>query len=160
MSLHFGLLDLLSRLLQSRGYASTPLMQSPLSATGVAEFWSRWNTGFRDLAREFVFYPLVRRKHVQAGMWLTFIFSGIVHDIVMSIPARGGYGWPTLYFLIQASAVSFERSWVGKWCGLGQSWRGRLFAGVVILGPISLLVHEPFRTQIVLPMLQALGDVR
>ncbi len=156
--LHFGLLDLLSLTLRSAGYASTSLMNEPWRATGVADFWSRWNTGFRDLSREFIFYPLVRSKQTQLGLWATFLFSGLVHDLVVSIPAHGGYGLPTLYFLIQALAMNFERSRLGKTLGLNRGWTGWLFTALTVLLPVSLLVHFPFQENVIMPMLSDLGN--
>ncbi|QDT30876.1 MBOAT family protein [Thalassoglobus polymorphus] len=156
--LHFGFLDLLSLTLRSAGFASTSLMNEPWRATGVADFWSRWNTGFRDLSREFIFYPLVRRKQAQLGLWATFLFSGLVHDLVISIPAHGGYGLPTLYFLIQALAISFERSRLGKTLQLNRGWTGWLFTAMTVLLPVSLLVHFPFQENVIIPMLRDLGN--
>ncbi len=153
LMLHFGVLDLFSLILRRNGILSTSLMNAPWQATGVAEFWSRWNTGFRDLSREMIFYPLVRRRRAKLGLWATFLFSGLVHDLVISIPAHGGYGGPTLYFLTQAVAVTFERSKLGKRLGVFQSWQGRLFTVAVVLLPVTLLFHFPFQENVVLPML-------
>ena len=157
LSLHFGLLTLLSLGLRSRGYNSTGLMDHPLLATGIAEFWSDWNTGFRDFGREFIFYPLLRRRHSHVGMLLTFLFSGLIHDLVISLPAGGGYGLPTTYFLIQYTAILFERSRVGKSLRLSRGWTGRIWMYCVLVAPVSLLFHAPFRNNVVLPMLSDLG---
>ncbi len=156
LMLHFGLLDLLSLILRRVGFSSTALMNAPWCATGVADFWSCWNTGFRDLSREFIFHPLVRRKQAQLGLWATFLFSGLVHDLVISIPAQGGYGMPTLYFLIQALAISFERTSLGKALQLNQGWTGWVFTALTVLVPVPLLFHFPFQENIVLPMLHDL----
>lgn len=157
--LHFGLLDLLSAWQRRSGFHSTALMNDPWRAVSVADFWTRWNTGFRDFSREMIFYPLVKRKQAHLGLWLTFLFSGLVHDLVISLPARAGYGGPTIYFLIQALAIDLERSQFGKRCFLSSNWYRTLWAGVVILGPAALLFHQPFRENIVLPMLIDLGAI-
>ncbi len=159
LMLHFGMLDFFSLTLRNNRIPSTSLMNAPWQATGVAEFWSRWNTGFRDLSRETIFYPLVRRRKAQLGLWVTFLFSGLVHDLVISIPAHGGYGGPTLYFLIQAVAVTFERSKLGKRLGISKSWQGWLFTAAVVLLPVTLLFHYPFQENVVLPMLVDLGVI-
>lgn len=158
--LHFGLLDLLSMWQRMQGFHSTALMNDPWKAGSVSDFWSRWNTGFRDFSRQMIFYPLVKRKQAHLGLWLTFLFSGLIHDLVISFPARGGYGGPTVYFLIQALAIDLERSRLGKrWC-LTSSWYRWLWTLVVILGPAALLFHQPFRENIVLPMLHDLGATK
>ena len=51
-------------------------------------------------------------------MVVGFTFSGLVHDLVLSIPAGGGYGWPTLFFVLQAVAMLIEHSRFGRSHGL------------------------------------------
>jgi hypothetical protein len=159
--LHFGSIHLLSCFWRSLGIETRPLMEWPIAAASVSEFWGRrWNTAFRDLAHLFVFRPLVRRW---GGMWAlaaSFLFSGLVHDLVISVPARGGYGWPTLYFLVQGAAVFVERSPLGNSLGLGSGWRGWLFAMLVLLLPAYGLFHPPFIHTVIVPFLEAIGAAR
>jgi hypothetical protein len=75
------------------------------------------------------------------------------------VPAGGGYGGPTLFFLLQWAAILIERSRGGRKAGLSDGWRGWLFTTVVLLAPAPLLFHWPFVTGIVVPFLQALGAV-
>src|SRR4051794_37951410 len=48
--LHFGLFNFISLTWRSRGVAVEAIMRHPLRATSLADFWGRWNRGFRDLA--------------------------------------------------------------------------------------------------------------
>src|SRR5262249_3022444 len=126
--LHFGTFHLLSCAWRSAGVAARPLMNRPLAATGVADFWGkRWNTAFRDLTHRFLFRPLTGLLGPRGAVLAGFLFSGVVHDLVISVPAGGGYGGPTLFFCVQAGALLAERSPLGKRLGLGRGWRGRLF---------------------------------
>ncbi len=157
--LHFGLFQLLSCAWRSVGVQARPLMRVPIAATSVSEFWgSRWNTAFRDFAHRFVFVPVSRRLGPRMAIVLTYLFSGIVHDAVITIPAGGGYGGPTAYFLVQAAALFVERSGVGRRLGLGGGLRGWLFTLAVVVGPVAMLFPAAFVTQVALPFITAMMD--
>lgn len=160
LMLHFGILHLLSCIWRTRGVNARPLMNSPLAATSVSDYWGkRWNTAFRDLAHRFIFRPVSKRLGTTAALWSVFLFSGLVHDLVISVPAGGGYGLPTLFFLIQALAIEIERSAYGKRLGLGRGTRGWCFTMFVLATPIGLLFHLQFLRNVVLPMMQATGAI-
>ncbi len=158
MTLHFGFFQLLSLAWRAAGRDAKPLMRAPLFATSLADFWgNRWNTAFNALANDLVFRKLARPLGVAWATLATFLVSGVVHDMVISLPACGGYGLPTAYFLLQGVAVLFERSRVGRTFGLGNGWRGRSFALVIVAAPVILLFHPPFVRNVILPMLQSIG---
>lgn len=158
MVLHFGIFQCLSCMWRSLGVCAPPLMNQPLRSSSLAEFWGRrWNTAFRDFANEFFFKPLSKSVSPHAAMMIAFLFSGVVHDLVISLPARGGYGLPTLYFLIQAAGMSIERSRLGRRFGLMRGWRGWCFTAFVLIVPAPLLFHGPFLSRIIIPMMQDLG---
>jgi hypothetical protein len=163
-TLHFGLFHLLSVIWRRRGIEAPPIMNAPILASSLGDFWGRrWNLAFRDLAHAFIFRPLVRRTGPAAAMLAAFLVSGVIHDAVISIPARGGYGLPTLYFAIQGLGVLFERRRFGKFLGTHRerdpapgrvpSGCGRLFAAAVTLAPVCLLFHRPFLENVLVPML-------
>ncbi len=156
--LHFGVFHLLSCAWRRAGVDAKPLMDWPLAATNLADFWGRrWNTAFRDLTHRFLFRPFVRWFGPRWAVGAGFLFSGLVHEAVISLPAGGGYGGPTVFFATQGLALLFERSRAGRRIGLGRGLRGRLFTGVVLLAPAVALFHPPFVLGIVVPFLAALG---
>jgi hypothetical protein len=156
--LHFGLFQLLSLVFRNAGIDAAPLMNEPLKARSVAEFWNkRWNTAFNQLANRLTFRKVVGKIGVTAAVLLTFAVSGLVHDLVISIPAGGGYGLPTVYFLIQGIAVVVERSSVGRAIGLGHGVLGRAFAIAVTAVPAFWLFHSMFVRNVILPFLRAIG---
>ena len=59
----------------------------------------------------------------------------------ISVPARGGYGLPSLYFLLQGALVA---------AGL----RGRVATMLVLIVPLPILFHPWFVKAIVIPLLQ------
>jgi hypothetical protein len=158
LALHFGAFHLLSCAWRAAGVDAQPLMDRPLATRGVGEFWGkRWNTAFRDLTHRFLFRPLASRVGPAGALLVGFVFSGLVHDLVISVPAGGGYGRPTLYFALQIPALLLERSRPGRRLGLGRGVRGRLFALAVLAGPAFLLFHPPFVRNVVVPFMRAAG---
>jgi alginate O-acetyltransferase complex protein AlgI len=158
--LHFGTFDLLSLAWRSAGVNAIPVMRHPLRSTSLGEFWGRrWNTAFHELANRFSFQPLRSRLGVPAAALLVFLFSGVIHELVISVPAGGGYGWPTAYFGVQGLAVLGERSTPAQALGLGHGWRGRTFAVVVAAGPAFWLFPPLFIRRVILPMLASIGAI-
>lgn len=156
--LHFGLFHLLSCLWRRAGYDAPPIMNHPWAATSLSDFWGRrWNRAFRDLAHRFFFLPLAKSVKPRLALLLGFVFSGLIHEVVITVPAGGGYGGPTAYFCLQGLGVTVEHSRFGKSLGLAHGWRGRVFAALVVLGPVGLLFPPVFICNIVLPMMDALG---
>lgn len=156
--LHFGLFRLLALLWRSAGYDVRPIMDAPLMATSLVDFWSRrWNLAFRDLARQLVLRPLAPRVGAAGAMWCVFLFSGVVHDLVITVPAGGGYGGPTLYFLVQAGGVALQRSATAKRWRLDTGWQGWVLTAAFILCPVRLLFPSAFLTRVIVPFLDAFG---
>jgi hypothetical protein len=158
LMLHFGTFQLLSCAWRLAGIRARPLMNRPLAATSLADFWGRrWNTAFRDLTHRFLFQPLASRFGTRCGIVAGFLFSGVVHDLVISGPAGGGYGGPTLYFTLQGAGMLAERSALGRRLALGHGWRGWLFTMTVLVAPIRLLFHLPFVVGVIVPFMHSLG---
>ncbi|MEX1042946.1 MAG: membrane bound O-acyl transferase family-domain-containing protein [Pirellulaceae bacterium] len=151
--LNFGLFHLLACFWKTKGLRAVPIMDWPILATSLTQFWGkRWNRAFRDLTHQFLFRPLAPRVGPVWAMLAGFLVSGLVHDLVISIPAGGGYGWPTLYFLIQGGGVLLERSWLGRRIGLGGGAIGWTYAALLLLLPVGMLFHAPFVEGVIAPM--------
>ena len=158
--LHFGVLDLLALACRARGISAQPLMRRPTAAKSLADFWGRrWNTGFRALAHEFIFETLRRTTTPNVASAAVFLASGLVHDLVISLPARGGYGLPTLYFLIQFAGLLLERTHALRRTFARHALLGRLFTIVVIVAPLPLLFHGHFVNHVILPFLTTPGGM-
>jgi hypothetical protein len=156
--LHFGVFHILSLAWRSAGVDAPPIMQAPLSSASLSDFWGRrWNLGFRHLTHRLIFKPVRIRAGVVPAILLSFLASGVIHDLVISLPARGGYGLPTSYFVLQGFGVLLERSLLGKRLGLGSGIRGWLFAVICAGAPSFILFHPLFVRGVILPFLSAIG---
>jgi alginate O-acetyltransferase complex protein AlgI len=156
--LHFGAFHLLSCAWRRMNVEAAAIMNWPIAATSVSQFWGRrWNLAFRDLVFRFTFRPLCSRVGARPAMLAVFFASGLVHELVITLPARGGYGGPTAFFMVQAAALLFERSAAGRKLGLADGWRGWLFAAMTLLPAAPLLFPRPFIERVMLPMLQTMG---
>lgn len=158
--LHFGAFHLLALLWQAGGVTARPLMRTPALATSLAEFWGRrWNAGFHQLAHRLVFKPLRSRIGARGAVLVVFLASGLVHDLVISFPAGGGFGLPTGYFLLQAAGLCLERSERGRRWGLGRGAPGWLFTLAVTAAPAFWLFHPWFVLRVIVPFLKTVRAV-
>jgi hypothetical protein len=152
--LHFGLFHILSCLWRQCGCDARPIMNWPILSTSLAEFWGkRWNLAFRDLTHEFLFRPATKRLSIVGATTVGFLGSGLIHELAITVPAGGGYGGPTAYFLIQLVGLLVERSRFGK------PIRGRAFTWLCLIGPAYWLFPPAFTTGIVVPFVRFLGGV-
>ena len=155
--LHFGSFDLLACFWRSQGIDAQPLMRAPVLSASLGEFWGRrWNSGFRDLVFGLWFVRLRTRYGARTATMTLFLFSGLVHDLVISLPARGGYGLPTGYFLLQGTGLLAEHARalpLARWRG---RWQGRLWTWLVVAGPAFWLFHPPFVREVILPFLRVI----
>jgi alginate O-acetyltransferase complex protein AlgI len=156
--LHFGLFELVSIGWRALRVDAVPIMNRPLRSTSVSEFWGRrWNAAFNDLAARLVFRPVARHTTVFAATLIAFAVSGLIHELVISLPANAGFGLPTTYFLVQGIGVLAERSPAGKRLRLGSGISGWVFTMIVVAGPAFGLFHPPFVRQVILPFMKAIG---
>lgn len=159
LALHFGAFHLTALMWQRKGLPVKPIMQRPLVSCSLSELWGkRWNLGFRALSHAWVFQPLQRRFGTAAGTMSAFFASGLLHDLVISVPARAGYGLPTAYFFLQGLGVMAERSETGKRLGFGRGTTGWLWTALIAAGPVYLLFHPRFVMRVMVPFLNAIAS--
>jgi alginate O-acetyltransferase complex protein AlgI len=155
--LHFGSFHLIALFWRAMGIDAEPIMSKPILSRSLSEFWGkRWNLGFRQLAHDLIFRPLHKRTGVAAAGLLVFVASGLIHDLVISLPARGGYGLPTAYFMLQGLGVTLERSGFGRQHGLQTGLTAWIFMLIVSAAPAFWLFHPPFVLRVILPFMRAI----
>jgi alginate O-acetyltransferase complex protein AlgI len=155
--LHFGSFHLIALFWQKLGINAEPIMAKPILSRTLSEFWGkRWNLGFRQLAYELIFRPLHRKIGAPAASLMVFLASGLIHGLVISLPARGGYGLPTAYFVLQGLGVTLERSALGRGLGLQHGFPAWTFMFIVTAAPAFWLFHPAFVLRVILPFMHAI----
>ncbi len=155
--LHFGIFHLLALAWQSVGVDVQPLMNAPAKSASLGEFWGRrWNSAFNQLVHGLLFRPLRRPLGVAGATLFVFLLSGLIHELVISVPARAGYGLPTTYFLLQGAGVLLERSPAGRALHLRHGLAGWCFTMAFVALPVFWLFHPPFVLRVILPFLRVI----
>ena len=156
--LHFGSFHLIALFWQRTGVDARSIMDAPILATSLSDFWgNRWNLGFRQLSHALIFQPLRRLIGNAAAGLAVFLASGLIHELVISVPAGAGYGLPTAYFLLQGIGVLIERSRFGQWLDVSRGPTGWMFTVTFTASPAFWLFHPPFVTRVAIPFMHAIG---
>ncbi len=152
--LHFGLLSISAGMWRLSGVNTYYLFKSPAKATSLTEFWSkRWNIAFSEMTSIAIFRPLINKTGAAAALMLAFGFSGLLHEIALSVPVNSGYGLPTLYFIIQGGLVLFEKALMSrKIMFLKNTVIAHIWTLFWVIAPMPLLFHTQFIKQVVWPL--------
>jgi hypothetical protein len=152
--LHFGILNISAGSWRLHGVNTYLLFRQPAKSLSLTEFWSkRWNIAFSEMTSVAIFRPLKNKIGSAGALVMGFAFSGILHELALSVPVNSGYGLPLLYFVIQGSLVLLEKALTDRGATFLQNkaiahiW---VFFWVVI--PAPLLFHTAFITKVVWPL--------
>lgn len=141
---HFGVSDILSSLANLLGFEVGPLFDNPFKSRSLGEFWTaRWNRPFVEMDRILFIRPIAKMIGLKRAVFAVFLISGVLHELAISYPAGGGFGGPMLYFAIQGVFVLVERK---------KRISSRIFTWAVVLMPLPLLFHGPFRERFIVPL--------
>ena len=152
--LHFGLLSISAGIWRLSGVNTYYLFKSPAKATSLTEFWSkRWNIAFSEMTSIAIFRPLINKTGAAIALMLSFGFSGLLHEVALSVPVNSGYGLPTLYFIIQGGLVLFEKAMTShKIMFLKNNAIAHIWTLFWVIVPMPLLFHTQFIKQVVWPL--------
>jgi hypothetical protein len=148
MVLHFGALNIVAALWRAGGREVGELFRSPLESRTLAEFWGkRWNTAFSEMTTIAVFRPVCKVVPRPVAVLTAFLFSGILHELAISLPVRQGFGGPTLYFLLQGVlSLAWQRT------AFSNRFYQRLITVLSLLVPLPLLFHQAFLDGVLWPL--------
>jgi D-alanyl-lipoteichoic acid acyltransferase DltB (MBOAT superfamily) len=121
----------------------------------LSEFWGRrWNLAFSEMTALAVFRPLRGVVGPQPATVAAFLFSGLLHELAISLPARAGYGLPLLYFALHAGAMQMETALSRRGRPVDSiRWVGRVWTLAWLVLPLPVLFHRPFLRGCVWPLI-------
>ncbi len=151
--LHFGILNLSTASWRSLGVDVSELFRAPYKSTSLKEFWGkRWNLAFSEMTALIAYRPLREKVGIEAAVVLSFLLSGVLHEIAISFPVGAGYGLPMIYFVIHAAAMQME----SKLSFIQRIVSHRFWSHVWVMGllviPMPLLFHKAFMENVLVPL--------
>jgi hypothetical protein len=151
--LHFGILNLSTAVWRACGVNVSELFRAPYRSRSLKEFWGkRWNIAFSEMTALIAYRPLKAKIGVEQAVVLSFLFSGLLHEIAISLPVHAGYGFPMLYFVIHAVAMQLEAksSFVKKI--INHQTVSHLWVMMFLILPMPLLFRPEFIQQVLIPL--------
>jgi hypothetical protein len=153
MILHFGILNLSTAAWRAQGVDVQELFRSPYKSTSLREFWGkRWNMAFSEMTAQVAYRPM--KQHISTGqaILLSFLLSGLLHEIAISLPVNAGYGLPMLYFTLHAAAMLAEATSTGLQRFLKHPVLSRVWVIGMLIVPLPLLFHQAFILHVLTPL--------
>ncbi|MEO7989018.1 MAG: membrane bound O-acyl transferase family-domain-containing protein [Chryseolinea sp.] len=151
--LHFGILNLSTAIWRLFGVDVKELFRSPIKAKSLQEFWGkRWNLAFSEMTALVVYKPSKGNLGQTKAMMISFLVSGVLHEIAISLPVQSGYGLPLFYFLIHALAMYAEGEVLIVKRLLAHPVFSRVWVFSWLLLPMPLLFHSNFLIKVAEPI--------
>jgi hypothetical protein len=154
IAVFFGMTRLLAGFWNWLGRLVRPVFDQPVYARSLADWWGRrWNLAVHDTLTIAVWQPLRGRLGPVWASGAVFLLSGLLHELLLSYPAGGGWGGPSVYFAIQAGGMLAERRSGLRRILRAAPWRRAAWTLGVTLIPGPLLFHPPLLLALVAPWL-------
>lgn len=149
--LHFGLLSISAGILRLSGVHAYYLFNRPATSVSLTEFWGkRWNVAFIEMTTITLLRPLRHRLGNAAALLIAFLFSGLLHELALSVPVNKGFGLPLLYFFIQGLMVLLEKRLAFSGSRFLQNRMiARIWVFFWLVVPIPLLFHKAFLQEVI-----------
>lgn len=146
LAVHFGTFNTLAGIWRLFGYDCKPLFIAPLYSTSLSEFWGRrWNMAYSEMVNTSVYRPFSQKFGKTPALLASFTFSGLLHEVAISLPVQSWYGIPSLYFVAHGVLTWVERKLSNKGIPIDQKkWLGWCWTCFWLLLPAPFLFHPPF----------------
>lgn len=143
MVVHFGVLRLLTAFWRMQGFPVRILFRNPLRMCGFRDFWGkRWNLAYSEMMARTVKRPLTPILGEKGSVFVVFLISGLLHELAITVPVQGGYGLPTLIFVVHGILAVFEKK---------NSILSAVVCAVLLIVGLPYLFNEKFQTEVILP---------
>lgn len=150
---HGGIFPLLGAMYRQQGFGVSKVMDYPLAAKSLGNFWgARWNVVYIAMLKQAVFKPLAKKMGSNIAFIYSFLVSGVLHEVALTLPLGRGFGLPTLYFLLQAFLVMLERRFA-------KGRMGRFAVVLCLILPLPLLFTHAFLGEILRPFMYRLSEL-
>lgn len=151
--LHFGILNLCTAFWRSQGANVSELFQAPYKSKSLKEFWGkRWNIAFSEMTALIAYRPLKSKAGIEKALVISFLLSGLLHEVAISLPVRTGFGLPMTYFVIQVFAMHLEAHSAFLQKLLQRKWLAHAWVMALLIVPMPLLFHREFIEQVLIPL--------
>jgi hypothetical protein len=151
--LHFGILQLSTAFWQLLGVPVKELFIAPYQSKSLREFWGqRWNLAFSEMTALVVYRPLKGLWGAQYAMIASFLLSGLLHEMAISLPVNAGYGLPLAYFALHGLAMYLENSSRLVKGIIQHPFASRVWVLMWLLLPMPILFHPAFIADVVIPL--------
>lgn len=155
LMLHFGLFNVVTAGWRRAGFDCRSLFRAPFLSRSLGEFWGkRWNIAYSQMTAIGVYRPLVPRVGPRRAALVAFVFSGLLHELAISLPVMAGFGLPLLYFALHGLLLVIERKLEAAGHPIGRiPWVGRLWVVLWLVAPIPILFHPWFLHDVIWPLI-------
>lgn len=144
MVFHFGLINIMVFCWRIAGVNVVAPFRSPLLSKTLSAFWSKdWNYAFVEMNAIAIYRPLRHYVTEPEALILTFLVSGIFHEIAITCPVGYGFGGPLVYFACQGILVCLEKQFLFKFPKIMSAY-GRLYLFLSLVLPLPLLFPPAF----------------
>ena len=132
------------------------MFRAPLASFSLREFWGRrWNIGFSEMTALGVYRPLRSRLGTSGATFVGFVFSGVLHELAITVPVMESFGLPLCYFALHGCAMQVESQLERR----GFVFRDHVVAARVwttawLVLPLPILFPESFLRQVLWPMIE------
>jgi len=136
-----GYTDMAIGLGQMLGFRFVENFNYPYISRSLSEFWRRWHISLSQWFRDYLFYPLERRRRGAGGILpylnilIVFLATGLWHGVTLNFIIWG---------LIHGFAISLEVSPLGRWLrALPQGLQHLYALAVILLGWVFFRSNNP-----------------